>query len=99
MFNDAFVEVKHRGIMDHCPLLLTVPMTLERFSKPFQFFKFMTNLDGFREAVSKAWALGIFGDPICLLCRKLKEAKCELMILNNKQGNAHSNVQQARASL
>lgn len=43
-FTESIVLVKSRGLMDHHPLLLSVPMQVERFIKPFQFFNYMTNL-------------------------------------------------------
>lgn len=53
-FLEAQVLVLPRGVMDHCPLILTVPMELERYFKPFQFFNFMIDLNGFLETVSKS---------------------------------------------
>lgn len=91
--------VKSRGLMDHHPLLLSVPMQVERFIKPFQFFNYMTNLKEFRETVIKSWDSTWFGNPIGILCRKLKIVKKDLVALNKKHGNAHNNVYNARAQL
>lgn len=98
-FSEALVQVGNRGIMDHCSLILTVPMTIERYSKPFQFFNFMINLDGFLDTVKTAWDAPLHGDHMSILCRKLKLVKSALIDLNKKNGNLHSNVAQARATL
>lgn len=91
-FTESMVLVKPRGIMDHNPLMLNVPMILERFSKPFQFFNFMIELPDFMPLVEKAWTTRCFGDPLGVLCKKLKLVKSALVQLNKEHGNLHSNV-------
>lgn len=98
-FNEGVVWVKNRGLMDHCPLVFSTPMQLERFSKPFQFYNFMTDLDGFAEAVSSAWSGEWFGDPMAILVRRLQVTKKSLVGLNKKHGNVRANVQLARMKL
>lgn len=85
--------------MDHHPLILSVPMNLERYSKPFQFFNFMTEIPGFKDAVSKAWSSTWYGNPMNILCRKLKLVKRELVKLNKDHGNFQNNVNTARSRL
>lgn len=39
MHTEGFLHVANRGVMDHCPIIFQEPMQLEKFGKPFQFFK------------------------------------------------------------
>ena len=97
-FMDSFVLVKSRGLMDHNPLFLSVPMTLQRSRKPFQFFNFMKDFPQFQSTVHSAWhSQPWFGDPMMILQKKLKTVKQALIALNKTVGNAHSNVDTARA--
>lgn len=59
----------------------------------------MTELAGFKDTGTEAWNQQWFGDPIGILCRKLKLVKGALVKLNKLQGNAHTNVQEARTLL
>lgn len=43
----SFTKVMPRGIMDHSPLLLNVPIKIERYHISFQFFNFMINIHTF----------------------------------------------------
>ncbi|XP_074378640.1 uncharacterized protein LOC141720187 [Apium graveolens] len=95
-FPEGFVEVKNIGIMDHCLLLLTVPLNVEINAKPFQYFNFLSKIQGFRDTVAAAWSYSPNGDPMNILNDKLKRVKKGLIALNKKQGNAHSNVSRAR---
>lgn len=56
LFTDCFVLVKPKGLMDHNPLLFTAPMHLEKINKPFQFYNFMCDIEGFQEVVKNAWS-------------------------------------------
>ncbi|KAL8107498.1 hypothetical protein AgCh_024056 [Apium graveolens] len=98
-FSESWVHVKTKGIMDHAPLLLHIPMQLEKIRKPFQFFNFMRDIIGFQEAVMRGWAYTCSGDPMSILYRKLKEVKVELKTLNKQHGNLHTNVSIARTNL
>ncbi|XP_074337166.1 uncharacterized protein LOC141674337 [Apium graveolens] len=98
-FSESWVHVKTKGIMDHTPLLFHKPMQLEKICKPFQFFNFMRDIIGFQEAVMRGWAYTCSGDPMSILCRKLKEVKVELKTLNKQHGNLHRNVSIARTNL
>ena len=96
-FTDSLVLVKRRGIMDHNPLLLTVPMVLQRFKKPFQFFNFMKDIPDFQRTVQVAWFQDVGAvDPMITLQRKLQNVKRALIELNTNFGNIHSNVSAAR---
>ncbi|KAL8102690.1 hypothetical protein AgCh_027277 [Apium graveolens] len=98
-FSESWVHVKTKGIMDHAPLLLHIPIQLEKIRKPFQFFNFMRDITGFQEEVTRGWAYTCSGDPMSILCRKLKEVKVELKTLNKQHGNLHTNVSIARTNL
>ncbi|XP_074337173.1 uncharacterized protein LOC141674345 [Apium graveolens] len=98
-FSESWVHVKTKGIMDHAPLLLHIPMQLEKIRKPFQFFNFMRDIIGFQEAVMRGWAYTCSRDPMSILCHKLKEVKVELKTLNKQHGNLHTNVFIARTNL
>ena len=99
-FTNSFVTVKNRGILDHCPLLLTVPMQLDKIVKPFQYFHFMSTIPEFQEVVRKAWTQSSwYGDPLAILARKLKDTKKALAVLNKAHGNVHTNVTTARENL
>lgn len=93
------VTILNRGIMDHSPLLLYVPMDLEKYSKPFQFFNVMLELPGFAEVVKNVWDTRLYGDPMAILVRKLQLLKIQLVTLNKKNGNVQSNVELARVDL
>ena len=99
-FMDSIVLVKNRAIMDHNPLFLSVPMALQHSRKPFQFFNFMKDFPQFQSTVHSAWhSQPWFGDPMMILQKKLKNVKQALIALNKTVGNAHSNVDTARASV
>ncbi|XP_074336242.1 uncharacterized protein LOC141673397 [Apium graveolens] len=86
-FPEGFVHVHPRGLMDHSPLIHCVPMQLQRLTKSFQYFNYMSDLDDFMEAVVTAWNEPWFGDPMCLVT------------LNKRHGNLHSRVHLARVDL
>lgn len=85
--------------MDHCPIIVSVPLDTERYFKPFQFFNYMIGLPDFLDVVHDTWNKPIFGDPMSIFCRKLKDVKKELIKLNSRIGHASSNVELLRASL
>lgn len=58
--------------MDHNPMIINVPMSLEKFGKVFQIFNYMLDNPGFIEAISSAWIQPLYADPMSILCRKLK---------------------------
>lgn len=97
---EGYVINKNRSIMDHNPLILSVPMQLTRYSKPFQFYNFMIEIPGFLQTVLEAWnSTVLFGNPMAILCRKLKVVKEALVNMNKRHGNLQSNVKVARDAL
>lgn len=70
-FTDTQVFVHHREILDYNPLILNVPFFLEKYKKPFQFFGFMTELEGFMKLLEKCGILHCM-DPMSILFRTLQ---------------------------
>ncbi|XP_074363651.1 uncharacterized protein LOC141704298 [Apium graveolens] len=90
VFTEGNVFVKHRGIMDHNPLLFVEPMQLQRFGKPFQFFNYMIDIPRFLDTVSSAWSTHCLGSPIAQFNAKLKHTKLLLRMFNrdyDSEGN------------
>lgn len=52
--SNATVSVGARGLSDHCPLILKTGIVLPQANKPFQFFNFLMELDGYHSTVSEA---------------------------------------------
>ena len=98
-FGSSQVFVKPRGLMDHSPLIIHVSDHVEKISKGFQFFNYMANLEGFKEAVVEAWSDRLYGDPMAIFWRKLKGVRARLVALNKKHGNVRSVVAQCREHL
>ncbi|KAL8099763.1 hypothetical protein AgCh_032133 [Apium graveolens] len=98
-FYESFVHVKSKGLMDHTPLLLHVPIELEKIIKPFQLFYYMKELEGFQDVVRKGWSTVWYGEPMAILCQKMKEVKTGLRALNKAHGNLYNNVLDAREHL
>ncbi|XP_063935557.1 uncharacterized protein LOC135147075 [Daucus carota subsp. sativus] len=92
-------HVLNRGIMDHCPLKIHAPMEIDKVHKNFQFFNYMFQLDGFKDAVLTAWSQPLFGDPLAVLGRKLKLVKQNLVKLNKIHGDVREKTVNARATL
>ncbi|XP_074342467.1 uncharacterized protein LOC141680033 [Apium graveolens] len=72
------------------PVISKNSLRRAHFAKSFQYFNFMSDLDNFRETVASAWNEPWFGDPMAILCRKLKCVKGALVTLNKRHGNLHS---------
>lgn len=88
-----------RGLSDHCPILLHTGIELPKVQKPFQFFNFMIDLDGYRATVLEAWGCSISGNPLYVLAEKLRRLKKALIALNRQHGHLPSNVQSLRSDL
>lgn len=59
----------------------------------------MSNIEGYHDIIKEAWKDQWFGDPMGILCRKLKQVKQALIVFNKRNGNVHSNVDIARQDL
>ncbi|KAL8091848.1 uncharacterized protein LOC141690658 [Apium graveolens] len=98
-FTEGFVKVLPRRIMDHSPLLYSVPMQLQKIHKSFQFFNFMCEHENFHDVIRIAWNEPWYGDPMAILCRRLRNTKVSLIKLNKANENLHNKVHLARKNL
>ncbi|XP_074351348.1 uncharacterized protein LOC141690450 [Apium graveolens] len=98
-FTEGSVCFKHRGIMDHNPLLFEKPMHFQKYGKPFQFFNFMIEIPGFLDLVAYAWSMHCVGSHVAQFNARLKHTKLLLRKFNREHGNIQSNVQIAHANL
>lgn len=58
----------------------------------------MIDLPGFLDLIAEAWAIDV-GSPIAQFHTKIKHTKQALRSFNKKNGDVHSNVQEATATL
>ena len=98
-FHEAQGHFFSRGIMDHCPMLLSVPVKTEKVRKCFQFFNYMLDWEGFKDMVAEVWNSPLYGNPISILCRRLQLVKQQIKNTHLKHGNLHQNVEDARSEL
>lgn len=96
---NASITVGSRGLSDHAPLILHTGIALPRLRKPFQFFNYMLNLDGFTDLIASTWQNQVSGNPLFILAEKLRHVKKALVTLNINQGNLTPNVQKIRQDL
>lgn len=87
-----------RGLSDHSPIILYSGIQLHKVPRPFQFFNFMLDLDGFSATVQDAWNSHVTGNPMYILAEKLRRTKKALISLNSI-GNLSSNVKNLQAEL
>ncbi|XP_062113288.1 uncharacterized protein LOC133824424 [Humulus lupulus] len=80
-FNSAEVVFFPEGDMDHCPFMVNFGTTPET-RKPFKFFNFWSNLEGFQRIVTESWAKEVKGTPMFCLISKLKRLRVDLKDLN-----------------
>lgn len=71
-------------LSDHCTAILFTGLTLARIPKPFQFFNFILDLEGFNSTLRTTWDCQIVGDPIFVLAEKLRRAKQAICDLNKR---------------
>lgn len=98
-FTESTVQVKSRGLMDHCPLMLHIPIEVDKINKQFHYFYHMSNIEGFEDVVTRAWISDWYGDSMSIMCKKLNLVKQELFIFNKRCGNVQNNVHIARQEL
>ncbi|KAL8114685.1 hypothetical protein AgCh_021523 [Apium graveolens] len=98
-FAEGFVHVMPQEIMDNSTLLHSVPMQLEKIHKSFQFFNFMCELESFQDVVRTSWDKPWYGDPMAILCKRLRNVKDALIKLNKANGNLHNKMHGARQNL
>lgn len=84
------------GLSDHFPAILFSGLVMPKIHKPFQFFNFIQNVDGFVHTLISAWECSVVGDPLFVLLEKLRRAKKAICELNRNLGNVSDQVVQAR---
>ena len=103
MFPNAFTEVLHPGLSDHCPLVTNLnfkPDPGNRKYYPFKFFNFWADHPDFLGLVKEAWDSDVRGTPMYRLTRKLKRVKAILKAFNfHSFGKLRERVVDARETL
>jgi len=87
------------GILDHCPMVMKI-MSPPRTSKPFKFFNYWTTHPDFSNLVAQVWDSPLNGNPMFILCSKLRLLKCRLKQLNKESfSDISSRTVEARIDL
>ncbi|XP_062110517.1 uncharacterized protein LOC133821977 [Humulus lupulus] len=82
-FQTAEVIFFPEGSMDHSPFMVNFG-SLPENKKPFKFFNFWCNLEGFHRTVAECWRKEVQGTPMYCLITKLKRLRVELKKLNRE---------------
>ena len=102
-FPNAFTEVLHPGISDHCPMVTNLNFKPDPGNGkyyPFKFFNFWADHPDFLGLVKEAWDINVRGSPMYRLTRKLKRVKSILKAFNfHSFGKLHERVVEARETL
>jgi exonuclease III len=72
------------GISDHTPAVVSLNPDPKRVKKPFKFFNFLAHHPAFLSTVQKVWRV-ILGNPMFVVCEKLKLLQVDLKKLNTKE--------------
>ena len=103
MFPNAFTEVLHPGLSDHCPLVASLNIKPDpgcRKYYPFKFFNFWADHPDFLGLVKEVWESDVHGTPMYRLTRKLKRVKAILKAFNfHSFGKLRERVVDARETL
>lgn len=98
-FSLSQAKILTRGISDHCPISVSLGVTWENSSMPFQFFNHLIMLHNFLDEIRSAWHVNVIGNPWIVLTSKLRRVKDAMRKLNASKGNLHSAVLEARSNL
>ncbi|XP_062094258.1 uncharacterized protein LOC133800317 [Humulus lupulus] len=71
------------GDMDHSPFMVNFG-SLPENKKPFRFFNFWSNLEGYQRTVAESWRKEVQGTPMFCLITKLKRLRVELKKFNRE---------------
>jgi len=96
---DSQVNFASRGLSDHCPIILQTGISFPKVKKPFKFFNYMLEVEGFQEVLDSVWYSHYDGNPFTVFSSKLKKLKGALSSFNRSNGNLSSNVAVARDAL
>jgi len=80
LFPDSFYKYQSFASTDHAPITLHLLSDKDAGPKPFRFFHYWMQLPEFPSTLKKAWNMGISGDPLYQLARRLKNVKHELKL-------------------
>lgn len=73
------------GISDHSPAVVVVNPDPRRTKKPFKFFNFLALHPEFLCTVQKVWRRVILGNPMFVVCEKLRLLQSDPKKLNNRE--------------
>ena len=99
LFGSSTSEFLSRGLSDHCPAATCLGINKFNPPKPFVCFNFICDHPSFLDLVAKSWDTQVSGDPWFILTSKLKATKAALKVLNKKNGNVHTRVDETRKAL
>ena len=60
---------------DHCPILLHLLPKMDSGPKPFKYFNYWRNYEGYEGIIANAWNIQVHGNPLYQLISKLKGLK------------------------
>ncbi|GJT38738.1 RNA-directed DNA polymerase, eukaryota, reverse transcriptase zinc-binding domain protein [Tanacetum coccineum] len=86
-------------ILDHCPMVLVIPNTMQGRRKAFRFSNFVAEKEEFLEIVKDIWNANHRGCQMFKITRKLKALKKPLKDLAWKNGDLFKNVNDLRDKL
>ena len=77
--NSYYIYLK-ASTSDHSPILLSLINKRLSFPKPFRYFNYWADCEGYQTTVSSAWDVQFQGNPIYQVIMKLKNTKTKLKI-------------------
>lgn len=83
-FNCSSAHFHLPGISDHSPAVVFINPDPRRTKKPFKFFNFLVHHPDFLSTVQKVWRKVILGNPMFVVCEKLRLLQMDLKKLNTK---------------
>ncbi|XP_020258784.1 uncharacterized protein LOC109835211 [Asparagus officinalis] len=83
-FPQAFIEYKSTSTSDHTLALLHLTPKLQSGPKPFRFFNFWMQCQGYEEILRCVWNKHYTGSPMFILVSKLKDLKLTLKQWTNQ---------------
>ncbi|XP_062100704.1 uncharacterized protein LOC133806603 [Humulus lupulus] len=92
-YSTSEVSFLPEGNFDHSPALLTVYPSMQNIKKPFRYFNFWKNLNGFLDVVKQCWQEKVAGSHMYQLVFLLKQLKSGLKNLN-RQGRGDVELQE-----
>ncbi|XP_062100614.1 uncharacterized protein LOC133806542 [Humulus lupulus] len=95
-YSTAEVSFLPEGDFDHSPALLTIYPSMQNIKKPFRYFNFWKNLNGFLDVMKQFWQEKVAGSHMYQLVFLLKQLKFGLKSLN-RQGRGDVELQEKEA--